>query len=187
MGTRGAMGIRIGGQDKIAYCHFDAYPDGLGAGVVADVRALGVERLMELGGALKKTPDRPPSDAEWDSLARFCDAGVGERGERDWYKLLRRTQGNLAAMLEAGVYEDSADFMRDSLFCEWAYVVNLDECTLEVYRGHQKEEHASGRYAGLGQESGYWPVALLATYKLDDIPEDWTRSVETMAYGGDDS
>jgi len=33
MGTRGSFGFRIKTKDKLAYNHFDSYPDGLGASV----------------------------------------------------------------------------------------------------------------------------------------------------------
>ena len=37
MGTRGAIGFRLDGVDKVAYNHFDSYPSGLGADVLTEL------------------------------------------------------------------------------------------------------------------------------------------------------
>jgi hypothetical protein len=70
------------------------------------------------------------------------------------------------------------DFMKQSLHCEWAYFVNIDAGTFEVYKGFQREPHQLGRFADETQRSGYYPCALVAEFPLDDIPEDWIKRVD---------
>lgn len=36
------------------------------------------------------------------------------------------------------LYPDNNDFILDSLSCEWGYILNLDNNTLEVWKGFQK-------------------------------------------------
>lgn len=187
MGTRGAMGVRIDGTDKITYNHFDSYPEGLGDSMVGDVRKLlvdpGLDGLRALARSLAfADKSRPPTEAEKQRLRKYADLGVGKQSLDDWYCLTRNLQGKFALTLKAGLMSDDREFMRDSLFCEYAYIVNLDTESFEVYRGFQHAKHDKGRYADLpqterpgGRENEYWPVALVAEFPLSDIPQDWAQ------------
>ena len=140
MGTRGAYGFHKGGRDKITYNHFDSYPTGLGADVAAFVCQHTDEELNEIFDRiiLVKSGDAP-SKEQIKECFRFYRPGVSMNTPEEWYSLLRATQGDLEAHARGLRYMiDNADFLRDSLFCEWGYVINLDKGVLEVYRGFQK-------------------------------------------------
>jgi len=194
MGTRGAVGFRIDGQDKLAYNHFDSYPDGLGKDVVEFVRGWlkdGRDKMREAARRLRVVDTNvPPTAADKEALAPHADLGVSNGSLDDWYCLFRKLQGDLDGYLKAGVMPgDGASFVGDSLFCEWAYVVNLDDFTLEVYRGFQKAPHSNGRYASMpiveedrrknGIGTVYHPVALIETFPLDDIGPNWLAQIES--------
>lgn len=183
MGTRGAFGVLIDGQTKVTYNHWDSYPDGLGQDILDQMidlfhgRNETLDTVREMARKIEMvTGDTPPTAAQIERLAPFTDLSVGERSTSDWYCLLRGLQGDLKGSLNGGVMIDSRAFLNDSLFCEYAYVVNLDgdRPILEVYRGFQKAEHANGRYAHAAPNRGYYPVALIAevdiltTAKLTD-------------------
>ena len=57
----------------------------------------------------------------------------------------------------------------------------MDDETLEVYEGFQKEPHNKGRYCSYKPEkddkisSEYYACALVGTFPLNDIPEDWAE------------
>lgn len=189
MGTRGATGVRICGVDKISYNHFDSYPDGLGDKMVADIRRLlrdpGLDGMRKLATEMRLVNGEAekPTPADVAKLKRFTDLGVSRQSEDDWYCLTRRAHGRLADTLKSGIMIDAASFMADSLFCEYAYVVNLDDVAFEVYRGFQKEPHTKGRYAAMpirdevGRKARcstvYYPVALVGSFDLADIPKNW--------------
>jgi hypothetical protein len=70
---------------------------------------------------------------------------------------------------------DNYSFAKDSLFCEWTYVVDLDSEELEVYRGFNKSSVPAGeRFAALDvdRESEYSPVRLAGRWRLDDLPSE---------------
>jgi hypothetical protein len=69
------------------------------------------------------------------------------------YQCLREAQGRLDLFEEAGYMPDDASFAQDSLFCEFGYLVNLDDEVIEFYRGFQERGHGLGRFAdGPGYE-----------------------------------
>lgn len=185
MGTRGAFGVRIDGQDKVMYNHFDSYPEGLGSKLatqLADMlsRPAGLDGIRAAAREVLVVPD-DDSEATLKKITerlgeRFRDKGVSTGDNA--YAYVRGLQGDLRSILDtAHVMLDGHGFLEDSLFCEWAYVANLDDGTLEVYRGFQKKPHSDGRYAPLetfrkrreesGRPSEHYPVALVAALSLD--------------------
>lgn len=81
--------------------------------------------------------------------------------------------------------KNSVEFSGDSLFCEWAYVVDLDKRTFEVYRGFNKEaiseKERFAQYFQKRDDDGqqYYPIKLLKTYSLDDLPDEARFLAET--------
>lgn len=176
MGTRGCYGVRIDGKDYLTYNHFDSYPSVLGVDIIKEImqeqEANGnLDKWKEKARQLQKVKHtEPPSEEEKQKCMQYYDGNVGNQSPNDWYCLLRGAQGRLAPFLDLGIIIDSSDFIRDSLFCEWAYIVNLDTDVLEVYQGYQKANHGKGRYANMpGTTPGNYPVALELTLPLEDI------------------
>lgn len=194
MGTRGAFGFRLNGEDKITYNHFDSYPDGLGNSVVDFARTA----VQDLPGLKAKVSalrlvdsNTPPTDADIEACqkAGTVDLGVSNQSTSDWYCLLRHAQGELEKYLEVGLMVDNQDFMADSLFCEYAYVINLDDETLEFYRGFNKDGDQPGRYAKLMRDSSsaalqrmemdrvYFGVVLALTIPLAELNSRSTEAI----------
>jgi hypothetical protein len=120
-------------------------------------------------------PNSTPSAEDIERLAPYANTRVSGQRIDEWYVLLRGKQGNLAAMLDAGVIEDASGFPLDSLFAEWGYVVDLDAQTFEAYEGFQKAAHDKGRFAdreSTDGDRGYHPCALAASWPLSALPAD---------------
>lgn len=190
MGTRGAFGVRIDGQDKLTYNHLDSYPEGLGASLSRQIDDL--LKRHELGGLktlareVVLITEEAPDIVEVIKQrlgAKFRDARVSTG--KDAYAYVRKLQGDLRAILEdARVMLNGNGFVKDSLFCEWAYVLNLDEGVFEVYKGFQKKHHAKGRYASDETKDDYFPVALIAQLPLEGLPaamDRLSRQIEKRA------
>ena len=101
------------------------------------------------------------------------------------YPLHSRDNG--AKILEMIIYtkeddlwlHDSTEFAADSIFCEYAYVIDLDKNNLEVYVGFVKKPLAKKeRFYFLTEtakkehrdDSKFYPIKLAAKYSLDALP-----------------
>lgn len=185
MSTRGIMGVRIDGQDKLTYNHSDSYLGGLGVDMARDIEGIlaneGIDWLKQKArGIILVDQKSTPTEEQKAQLSKYANLGVSEQTTDDWYCLLRDLQGEFKATLEAGYMIDSHDFIEASLFCEWAYIVNLDEMVFEVYEGFQKKKHSKGRYAGSKPEDGYYPCALLAAFPLMEMSPAVLQAIEAF-------
>ena len=189
MGTRGAYGFYKDGQNKLTYNHFDSYPEGLGNTVVDFCRATSRKEMDDIFDRIILVHDtnlavHKPTQEQIEECERYFDNRVSTGQKTEWYALLREAQGNLDAYKHGLRYMiDNERFMQDSLFCEWAYVINLTDGLLEVYRGFQKTPQ-NNRYLMpfcFEEDDDYFNVALLVAYPLDGIPDNWVDEVYKLA------
>lgn len=203
MGTRGAFGVIIGEKEKIGYNQYDSYPGGKGVQNLRWLRGVVQEEYIDSVKALADacvvvSDEKVPTAKDVRRLKPFTDLSVSEQSTKDWYCLTRGTHGDIAQMLRCGYILDSAEFPLDSLFCEWAYILDLDLEVFEVYAGFRKELPAKGRWAGRPtadedlenfkehlvschrkdldpwkpEVSEYKAVELIRSYPLSDLPTD---------------
>lgn len=186
MGTRGAWGFRFKDKDKLTYNHWDSYPDGLGVDVITAIKDHNDERLA--GTAMRLIVidgETPPTEKEQHRYASVADLNVSDQSLTDWYCLLRHGQGDVDAYVN-GAYNhmySGNDFVYDSLWCEWAYIINMDTRQLEVYKGFNTDGNAPGRYAAVlsdkpfERDHEYHGVALLIELPLDTIRQEESASL----------
>lgn len=178
MGTRGAVGFRAKNQDKITYNHFDSYPSGLGQDVLSFIRRHSIEDLKNTANNIQLIQKNSvPSESQIKECRPWTNLSVSNQSTSDWYCLLRESQGNLDAYTNGLKYMiDGQSFLLDSLFCEFAYIINVDKNQLEFYSGfNKKARERKGRYASLRPENSrpdsYYGVALLWKIPLNTILE----------------
>ena len=70
-----------------------------------------------------------------------------------------------------GINKNSISFIKDSLFCEWAYFYNKDTNEFEVWKGSQKTPDPTNPF-GQEMDSGYYPCKLIYRDNIDNIPND---------------
>lgn len=152
MGTRGAFGVIIGEREKIGYNQMDSYPDGHGVDNLRwlreEVASGNLAKLREQAEQLRVVIDEKPTAEDIRRLAPYTNLGVSEQSTEDWYCLTREAHGSIQKTLECGYVEDSSAFPLDSLFCEWAYLIDFDVGVFEVYEGFQETTPSKGRWAG---------------------------------------
>lgn len=181
MSTRGLYGFRKGGIDKTTYNHSDSYPEWLGEKISKFCAAVTPEQMSDFFDRIimvdeESTPTKEQQD--YCIAAVWYNPYVGEKSPAHWYNLLRELQGNMPALdkavrSDADFYMiDSSEFIKDSLFCEYAYIVNLDTGMLEFWVGFQKEPDPDNRYGQEPQKNDgipdYYPCRLALEIPLSD-------------------
>lgn len=157
MGTRGACGYYVNGKEKVTYNHFDSYPGGLGNNVVEYIRTHPILDIKKVAEEIELVESNSiPTPKQIKECVKYTDLTVSERSTSEWYCLLRETHGDLNVYHDGLKYMiDSSNFLKDSLFCEWAYIINVDTNKLEVYKGFNQNKYSNGRYASSQVEKNY--------------------------------
>jgi hypothetical protein len=170
MGTRNLTVVRYRKEYVVAqYGQWDGYPDGQGQEILKFL----------------KNWDRPKFESALQKVSFITDADVDALNEKlnntpNWQeKYPAFTRDTAAKILQyiqdsppGEQLQNQLDFAGDSLFCEWAYVIDLDENKFEVYKGFNKEPLGpTERFFDLQKEGEeYYPVKLAASYDLDNLP-----------------
>lgn len=170
MGTRHLIAVYHQGAYRVAqYGQWDGYPSGKGVELLAILRHMPREQLLPKIETCRFATEEElkalVDDDQW--LQKF------PQFDRDHgCKIL-----NLIAQSEAGlVLQNKIEFAGDSLFCEWAYVIDFDKNKLEVFRGFNHEPLAEKDrfYAmeGASKNPKYHPVRQVAEFDLAALPDD---------------
>lgn len=176
MGTRGLYGFRKNGEDKLTYNHWDSYPDCLGDTMVRFCKETSIEELNEIFDriVLVNEGDKP-TKAQILECAEYYNGSVSNQSIEDWYCLLREAQGNPDVYKHGLKYMiDNKNFIKDSLFCEYAYIINLDDNYLEFYVGFQTKPNIDNRY-GTEKDGNYYPCRMAKCYPLEpEYVDKWS-------------
>lgn len=188
MGTRHLICVVSNGEYKVAqYGQWDGYPSGQGLSILNFLQS---DRLA----AFKENLPKCSWISEDDIAKYWSEFGVNIRENSSVsyeiynkfsakYPQLSRDTGadvlKVIASAPNGVkLRNDYDFSRDSLFCEWAYVIDFDKNTFEVYQGfNEKPLDKSERFYSevLTQYSSnntYYPVKLLTSFDLSNLPSE---------------
>ncbi len=187
MGTRNLTCVMIGGEYRVAqYAQFDGYPEGQGATILEFLknkfnRETFIDKLNQCYFI-----DEDKQSALWKEAGAdgsgMVNMEVADTFKRSHVQLSRDMGGDVLEFIQNSTGEvmlvNTVDFAEDSLFCEWAYVVDLDKNVLEVYKGFNKEPVPDdNRFQGEPSSSSgttYYPVKLSTVYKLDNLPSEET-------------
>ncbi|MDP9750391.1 hypothetical protein [Thermoanaerobacter pentosaceus] len=168
MSTRGAYGFYKSGITKATYNHSDSYPSGLGRSVMEFIKETSIEEMNEIfNNIVLVNEDDLPSLEQIKEVAKITDVEIYDT--INWYSLLRSVQGDLSAYKKGLRYmNDNQEFLKNSAFCEWAYIINLDENVLEVYKGSQKKPQKN-RYYTKEPCCNCYNVALIKKIPIEEI------------------
>lgn len=208
MGTRNLTAVVKDATYKIAqYGQWDGYPSGQG------VTALNFVKSKKNREALLKALPRVKWLDEEKHSAKCRELGFNEDGwltseqakiHNKHFPFLTRDHGAKILSLIAestGEVEiqNQIEFAADSLFCEWAYIIDFDSETFEVYKGFNKAPLPEGeRFASLPvadkerrEKNGgdvYYPIRLLKRYTFKELARLTQKKfvAELNKLGGDE-
>lgn len=141
MSTRGIYGFRKNNENKITYNHSDSYPTWLGEKIIEFCAGMTDQDLENLFDHAIIVDELEKDPGKVEMVRKFAVTHGNDPGEsEDAYYILHFMQGNfeeyrnIAYLLEDFPMTDAEDFFGDGLFCEWGYIINLDDKCLEVYK-----------------------------------------------------
>lgn len=189
MGTRGSLIIAIDGVLKETYNHYDSYPEELGENILTELKKIDAggedawKKFKANAKKLKLVGKSKASKTLQEKYTKFYDGHVNGGDKADWYCLLRECQGanyipNIASG-EVAHMVDGSGFHKDSLFCEYAYVIDLDKMEIEFYEGFQNKKQVGNRFGEVAAKT-YFPVAKVGSLPLIGISKDKKASEEMM-------
>lgn len=176
-----AIGFQLDHQIKATYAHWKSHPTQNGKYISEFLAKLSEKRLSRLEERANSicwvSIDDKPSSDDIKRYQSFAGHGSVVPGRLDdWYFLLYKTQGvaGLIYLLSGQLdhFIDNAKFLKDSLQCEWGYILNFDTHKLDVYQGCQIEADPNNP---LGQEvahtfegKNFYPCKCVFQLNLSD-------------------
>jgi len=185
MGTRHFIGVIKDKEFKIAqYGQWNGYYTG--QGLTVENFILGKGNVKKLKESLNKVRflDEEGIDKEFiDEYNRLAPKYVGDPETRTpemvkWHDryVSRDIGANILSSVthfsdEEMLLVDRRDFPYDSLFCEYAYVLDLDRDILEIYKGFNKSpvDDQERFYKEFPDENGYFPIKIVMEIAFEDI------------------
>jgi hypothetical protein len=186
MGTRGIWGFYKDGDTKVTYNHLDSYPTWLGEHIREFVDGHDISEMKTIFDKIIMVDEHnsEPTQEQIDECSEYLSLSVSSQSEKDWYCLLRNSHGDPEAYANGLRYMiESQMFLQDSLFCEWGYILNLDDESVEVYRGFQKKSDAKTRYKVSSPISqGYWHCKLERVIPMEEFAKMDMQQLENSVY-----
>lgn len=152
MSTRSLTAVKINGEYKIAqYGHYDGYPAGQGVTALQFLikgmkKEKFITKLERLRFAITEQEDRE------------C---IKRQKNIDGAEILKYVQNR-----KDNIVANNLEFAQDNLLCEWAYLIDFDDNSFEVYSARL----TSRKYGDTAPKEGFESLNLLKKYNLNNLP-----------------
>lgn len=186
MGTRHLIAVKSDGEYKVAqYGQWDGYPDGQGVAVLEFLRQYDLsefkQRLLSVR-FLDEVKDKEFVDSYNANVPKWSnEPDKRTTAQKRWWKLFQsRDLGAkvLSNILHADdneiVLSNQLSFAADSLMCEYAYVIDFDINTFEVFQGFNKSPLSpEERFYNIDipkDGAEYKQIKIVKAFDLDKLP-----------------
>ncbi len=204
MGTRNLTAVVKDGDFKVAqYGQWDGYPEGQGAVALRFLHGRDLQAFRDALDRCRFLTDEeierldPAFAEQMEALSVHRSYTAEGRAAIDASYRAPGSLTHLSRDVGADILNviverpdseillaDKRRFAGDSLFCEWAYVIDLDAEVFEVYRGFNKtptppESRFPSGADWLEKEDGWEPVVKVASWPLGALPsvEDFVAAL----------
>lgn len=150
MSTRGLKGFKYDNTYYGVYNQYDSYPSGLGKNMINTIKNI---LNTDIDLIHKNIKDLVVSNNK-DLLYEYS--------QKETYiddTLIGKTKELL----------DGLHFIYNSLFCEYAYIIDFDKRVLTIFEGFQKEPQKDNPFGESPNEDGYYPSKEVGYISFDDI------------------
>ena len=140
MGTRNLTIVKLNNEIKLAqYCQWDGYPTGQGLTIAEFLQnKINLRVFKKNVKALKWAPKGFVDElyrkaGAKDGMISFPNADKVKKSHPQFH---RDTGANILGLIQDGKIkevENEIDFLKDGLFCEFAYELDLDKKVVNVY------------------------------------------------------
>lgn len=170
MGTRNLTAAIIDGEFKLAqYGQWDGYPEGQGATALAFLRSADLEAFKD---KLRK--------CRWSTDEYIAEVNATPNWPKVYPHMSRDAGAEVLQMIadspDGLTLADQRGFAGDSLFCEWAYLIDFDKNLFVAFKGFNKTPVPSGWFPSgapwLEHSGEYEPVMPIKAWPLDALPDE---------------
>lgn len=182
MGTRNLTCVFVNGEYKVAqYGQWDGYPSGSGVEVLDFCRSMNLGKFLE---SLKNCYwiSEEENKSRWSECGANDSGWVNSEVSAKHNQLYPENSRDTGSEILEIVYNsekkiglvNSIDFAKDSLFCEWAYIIDLDKNKLECFEGFNKNklEKSERFFTEEPNKEGYYPIKINKYFDLDKLPSE---------------
>jgi len=182
MGTRNLTCVVLDGEYRVAqYGQWDGDPEGQGATILEFLRTRDLKEFAKQVAKCSFIANQSYYDDLCKELGiKTRDCWISTDDARRFGalhpELSRDTGGKILELIQNAqnglILDNDIGFVNNSLFCEWAYVVDLDKGTLEVYKGCNKRRLGKDQrfYSDAPPDDKYYPIRLAKAFDLNALP-----------------
>ena len=182
MGTRNLTAVYKDGEYCVAqYGQWDGYPEGQGITCLEFLR----DKMNEHDFRTALERVHFADDAMLEKIRKkfvsengFISIENSDKMKETYPELSRDTGAEILSLIqndEVLFLKNDIRFAADSLFCEWAWVIDLDKRTFEAYEGFNKEPLTpADRFYFLHEfeDRPYHGIKLVHTWSFDALPSN---------------
>ena len=173
MGTRHLTAVFLDGKYRVAqYGQWDGYPERAGRNCLNFARTI-VEK-----SARAKFADKV-RNCSW-ATPRYVDNKIRhENWQKDYPELSRDTGSDILQIINDSDRKikltNEIKFAADGVFCEWVWLIDLDNNTFEGFKGFNNQPLTKDdrfKFLESNYEEEFYPAKLVAKWELDNLPSD---------------